>query len=282
MRRNVEIYRSIAPLRTLQYAEVYETEGFMASTQGSSSKVIPVGEAVRLLTENPAMYTIMKAESGSVVEYRVVDPGPVADHASRKNNVVFGAAADRADTLVGELVHQFGTIGVEATEEVFDWVLQLVRTESSSESFRQSVTKLPDTVTPATAAALQATENSIRAMEEEFGMLDSTELARLLGSKAAPRSFATELRNKGRVLGVRRLNAFVYPGFQFDQRHGAVKPVIAPLLSLAKKHGWEPVEVALWLCSPTTYLSDDGRPVDVLDDTNLVVKAAEGSWGVEW
>lgn len=132
------------------------------------------------------------------------------------------------------------------------------------------------------AAGMQATENSIQKIEAEFGLLDDAQLADLLRAKGSPRSFATDQRNKDCALSIPRLNAFVYPGFQFDRDTGAVTPVIPQLIELGTSYGWTPADIALWLCAPTTYLPEDGRPVDFLDDSALVFDVAQRAWGVEW
>ncbi len=90
-----------------------------------------------------------------------------------------------------------------------------------------------------------------------------------------------DLRKKGEVLYLRRLNAFVYPGFQFDPSRRRVKPVVTKVIETANEAGWDIEDVTDWLCSPTTYLQGD-RPVDHLDFGDDVVEVARKAWFVEW
>jgi hypothetical protein len=79
---------------------------------------------------------------------------------------------------------------------------------------------------------------------------------------------------------VRRLNRYIYPRFQFSA--GRVKSVVKSLLELAQSANRSTEDLVLWLCSLTVYLADAGRPVDYLDDADLVLSVAGRAWGVEW
>jgi hypothetical protein len=58
---------------------------------------------------------------------------------------------------------------------------------------------------------------------------------------------------------------------------------VKDLLRLADANGWEPEDVVLWLCSPTTYFEDESRPVDHIDtDPDQVLDVAARAWDVEW
>jgi hypothetical protein len=50
---------------------------------------------------------------------------------------------------------------------------------------------------------------------------------------------------------------------------------------VAEEHGWDEASVIEWIMAPTTYLHGN-RPVDVLDDAELVVNAARSSMGIVW
>ncbi|GAB3129553.1 hypothetical protein [Glaciibacter psychrotolerans] len=189
---------------------------------------------------------------------------------------------EQVSQMVEVVIKALRDEGLDVPERAVERIIELLKSEANVDALRGAMVKLPGTVSPSIARALQSTENSIRAIEDEFGLLDRSGLAEALGSKAKKGAFASDQRKKGRVLSFPRLNAFVYPGFQFDHVHGTVKPVIAPLIALGAKYDWKPSEIALWLCSPTTYLPDDGRPVDFLDDAELVLGIAQNSWGVEW
>ena len=136
------------------------------------------------------------------------------------------------------------------------------------------------------ARAAQATENAVKSVEDEFGLLSSAQVAQLLGStsnRAAVRSLADDMRGRGELLYVRRLNKYLYPGFQFNRSLGRVKPLVKALMQLANASSWEPEDVVLWLCSPTTYFEDESRPVDHFDaEPNQVLDVARHAWNVEW
>lgn len=129
---------------------------------------------------------------------------------------------------------------------------------------------------------VQGTENAWRAMDAEFGLLTGTEVADLMGSRARSRAgFASDRRKAGKLLGIRRRNTYLYPGFQFDRATGKVLPVIPALLDIAAQYEKSPEGLAQWLCSRTGQLSD-GRPVDHLSELERVLEAAENHYGVQW
>lgn len=136
-----------------------------------------------------------------------------------------------------------------------------------------------------TAHAAQTTGNAATSIEIEVSLLTGTQVAQLLnsGSKSAAVRSVDYMRARGELLHVRRLNEYVYPGFQFDRAIRQVKPFVKTLLQLAIINGWEPEDVVLWLCSPTTYFEDGSRPVDHLDaEPELVIDVARRAWGIEW
>lgn len=136
-------------------------------------------------------------------------------------------------------------------------------------------------VSPQMARGVQATENAWREMDAEFGLLSGAEVADLAGSKARSRTgYASDQRRAGKLLGIRRRNAYLYPGFQFDGT-GRVRPIIPALLSVATRYGVSPEGLAQWLCARTGQLGDQ-RPVDHLDEQDRVLEAAENHYGVQW
>jgi len=124
------------------------------------------------------------------------------------------------------------------------------------------------------------TETIWRDLENEFHFLTGSEVIRALGAKSQNRNHASYLRRKGELLGVIRLNAYRYPGFQFDG-DGAIHPAIKHLVSAMREGGWSDESFILWLCSPSRAFPDGGRPVDYLDDPNLVQAAVE-MMAVDW
>lgn len=157
--------------------------------------------------------------------------------------------------------------------------VEFARAQAAEDELTGAVSRANDTVPPATARALQATENAVRAIEAEFGLLSSTEVAQMLASSSG-RSLANRMRARGELVYLRRLNRFAYPTFQFSGDR--VKPAIRLFVQLARSAGWTSEDVVLWLCSPTTYLPNGGRPVDFLDDVDRVLSVAAQAWGVEW
>jgi hypothetical protein len=156
------------------------------------------------------------------------------------------------------------------------------------EAVRRSVAALGDAIrsldiglTPNMVKAVAQQEHRREALAAEFGLLTSVEAGARMGSRAtaARRNAATAARIEGRLLAIKQGRYFLYPGFQFDD-HG-IRPVIADLKRVADEHGWDEASVIEWILAPTTYLHGK-RPVDVLDDDELVVQTARNSMGTVW
>lgn len=160
--------------------------------------------------------------------------------------------------------------------------------ESAFQSMHRSMDALGSAVaavklraSPQMARGIQATENAWRDMEDEFGLLSASEVAERMGSRSRSRNgYATDKRKAGKLLGIKRRNAYLYPGFQFD-RSANVLPVIPRLLTVAAEYGISHEGLAQWLCAPTGQL-DDERPVDHLHEPERVAQAAVNHYGVEW
>lgn len=175
--------------------------------------------------------------------------------------------------------------GVDLSPDEVARVVDLAQEQSALDDLGGAMARMPQSVSPATARAAQATENSWKAIASEFGLLSSTEVAGILGSsssKTAMRSLANDMRTAGRLLAVRRLNRYLYPAFQFDRARGRVLPVVAPLLKLARDRSWNEEDVVLWMVSPTTYLEEGSRPVDHIEDVDLLTSVADRAWSVDW
>lgn len=164
--------------------------------------------------------------------------------------------------------------------------LEAVRIETARAQLGAELVKLPDAVPPGAARAAQATENVWRAIEAKSGLLTSAQVAEILGSRSSPaavRSLANDMRKRGALLAVQRLNRYVYPGFQFDFDHGSVAPWVAPYAELASEFGWGQEDALLWLWRPTTYLPNAARPIDFIGaDPETVFDVARRAWGVAW
>jgi hypothetical protein len=194
-----------------------------------------------------------------------------------------GEASHRGFSRLREALRE--DAGIDLTPGEVERVVAMAREQSALDQLSQAMTRF-SALPPAAARAAQATENSIKAIDREFGLLTSVQVADLLGSSSKPdaaRSLANDMRSRGELLYVRRLNKYLYPGFQFDDALGRVRPVVKQLVELAAASGWDTEDAALWLCSPTTYFDDGSRPVDHLGDApDAVLEAARRAWGVEW
>ncbi|WP_125614028.1 hypothetical protein [Specibacter cremeus] len=158
----------------------------------------------------------------------------------------------------------------------------VVRLHQGLAALRAAAAAVTVPVTPEMARGVQSTENAWRAMEAEFPFLSAREVGDLLGSTSGNvSSFATDRRRAGTLLGIKRRNAYLYPAFQFNVELRAVRPVVPRLLRMANRLDVPSADLAQWLCAPTGQL-DDRRPVDLLDEEDVVVQAAENHYGVQW
>jgi len=184
-----------------------------------------------------------------------------------------------ADTLHSGVARRLRSAGVTAPVELERAVEDVLTQLRSRASVGIAISKAP-TVPAGYARALQASENVWREIEEEFGFLTSAEVAVAIGSKSQNRYLASELRRKGKLLGLRRLNAYRYPGFQFLS-DGTIHPAIRDLMSAMHDGGWSEGNFIIWLCSPSRAFADGGRPVDHLDDSDVVL-AAIAMMAADW
>lgn len=112
------------------------------------------------------------------------------------------------------------------------------------------------------------------AMQQEHGLYPILEAAQRLGFGYGPNLRASRLTGKGKVLAVRRGQAFLYPGFQFDEPGGRVIPAVKDVIRLGRWMNWPDEQIALWFYSPNRSLQGK-RPVDVRDDEEKLIAAAE-------
>ena len=129
-------------------------------------------------------------------------------------------------------------------------------------------------VSPQLARSLQARENWLRDVETEFGTYSRQEVAQLRGAKGTNRSMAGDLKNSGQIIAYRRGNADRIPMFQFTGTGGQIRSAMPALIRLARENGWEDIDLLAWLTNPNTYFPEGTRPVDHLDDVELVLAAA--------
>lgn len=173
------------------------------------------------------------------------------------------------DTALKSSLKKAGvTKQAEIDQVINDSLLRL----RSIQSVGVAVSKLP-TVQAGFTRAIQATENAWKRVEEEFGLLTSTEVSERVGSKSPHRNLASGLRKRGSILGVNRLNSYRYPGFQFTP-NGEVKAAVPALIKAAEEAGWSDTSLVLWLCNPSGSFGGD-RPVDHLEDEGMVDRARD-------
>lgn len=161
------------------------------------------------------------------------------------------------------------------------FLMAAVNMERSVDALGPALANVEVDVSPQLARSVQATENVWRTMDEEFGLLSSTEVSKAVGSKSPNRSYASEQRTAGRLLAIKRPGGFKYPGFQIDQNEHAIRPVMADLINVAGDAGRSEASLALWAVSTTGYL-DGARPVDRLDEPETVIHAAREAFNVQW
>jgi hypothetical protein len=122
--------------------------------------------------------------------------------------------------------------------------------------------------------------NLWRRLETEFGLLTGREVAEILGAGPCNRGYAAAKRTARKVIGVRRGNAYLYPGFQFE--HGAILAVMPPLIQLSDANGWSLENLTAWMLSPSTSFRAEDRPVDHLQEPEAVLAAAKNAFEAEW
>lgn len=170
---------------------------------------------------------------------------------------------------------------VQADNEASAVVRLLYEQARAAKTLKRSLASITQVVSPEAAARAQVTENAWRAMDQEFRLLTAAEVAELVGSTSKNRkSYAADARRDGRILGVKRINQFVYPAFQFE--YGHPRPVMHQLWNVAQRLEISAETVLLWLTAPTIWWGAEMRPVDRLSEPAEVVEAFESHFGTEW
>jgi hypothetical protein len=154
-------------------------------------------------------------------------------------------------------------------------------TDMHIKSFREFLEGLP--VKPQTPAgytrSVADTHRKWLAIDTEFGLLSSSEVAERIDKEKEDAGLASDLRQKGLLLAVSTPDGFRYPGFQFAD--GEIRPVIHELVDAMREGGWSDESLIIWLCSPSKSFADGGRPVDHLGDPKLL-PAAVAMMAVDW
>lgn len=169
----------------------------------------------------------------------------------------------------------------EALESASSLVGEIADRNRSIAALGAAMAANPSPASPELARSLQAQENWWRKIEAEHPWFTSTQAAQQLG-RSANRNYASQLRKDGRLLGYRRANSYRYPAFQFDPRTGGVRPVIEHLLRISHSYDVPDNDVMLWLCSRSAFFDEQDRPVDHLDDPQLLLAAARDEFGAIW
>jgi hypothetical protein len=169
-----------------------------------------------------------------------------------------------------------------AVTTVEDLVVATQRVRESAQAVGAALASVAVYTEPAIARAVQAEQNLYARIENEFGMLTSTEAGKRMGSRSrAPRNLATTAHRDKMLVAVRRGNSLAYPGFQFGP-DGRPLEAIGRLRETADANEWSEAGLVQWLCSPTTYFDGD-RPVDHLnEDPDRVVEVAADALAVSW
>lgn len=179
------------------------------------------------------------------------------------------------DDLVRELE------SIDDDGDAAEVVRQLRHQVRAASTLRSSLSALSGQISAEHAYRAQTTENVWRMIDEEFGLLTAAEVAQTVGSTAkSAKSYAADARKAGRLLGVKRMNRLLYPGFQVND--AGPLPVIRQLHNAAQRLEIGEEAVLLWLTAPTTWWDERSRPVDHLEAPEEVLQAFEAHYGTEW
>jgi Protein of unknown function (DUF2384) len=200
----------------------------------------------------------------------------IRDHAG-------GAEAPRRDERSAALGVALGLLMAEGERDAGGLAEVVAAAAAAWQAHEQGLGALVEALTPeqldlpTPAAVLQARRNveARSALLQEFGALDSGQVAELAGSRAANRAaLANRWRAEQRVIAVPMGDELLYPGFQFTAEgkpHPAVGAALTELRADPRLSDWQ---AALWFVGPNGWLGGR-RPVDLLDaEAEAVLEAA--------
>lgn len=151
------------------------------------------------------------------------------------------------------------------------WTVQGVRVEKLVE------TMMPASVMPR-AVAEQAQRNAeLRTQAlEQVEMLDSDQVASVVGSKARNRAAAaSRLARSGKLLAVEHAGRRLFPAFQFDLETGRLREEVAPVVAALADRGVKGWSALLWMTRPSGWLGGAPPIVAIDSDATRVLAAAE-------
>lgn len=154
--------------------------------------------------------------------------------------------------------------------------------QTSMKIIATAIASNPEQAPPELVRSLQAEDNWWRRIEAEFGSLSSTETAQLLGASPKNRNYASSRRAAGQLLGFTRKNSARFPKFQFDLARGSILEVIPEVIGIARNHGINDEDVILWMVGRSTWFAGQDRPVDHLDNREMLLAAARDEFGAAW
>lgn len=149
-----------------------------------------------------------------------------------------------------------------------------VQRVDQSAVFARLIAAMTPPKTASRGVTLQAQRNAAAraALEDEFGLLSSAEVAAATGARAKnTSSLASRWRKEARIFAVPGGDgAHLYPAFQFDGT-GRPRPAVASIIEALAglMDGWS---LALWFIGSNGWLGGE-RPADVLDDAQVLVAA---------
>jgi len=120
-------------------------------------------------------------------------------------------------------------------------------------------------VTNPAAAAVARTRivtSVLGALIDEYEMLDSTAVSRVLGKATTSRNTASRLAATGTVIALPAGGHKLYPAFQFDAERRQVRPIVAEI-NTALGAKTDPWGTASWWLSPTAFADDPRSPAEL-------------------
>lgn len=163
---------------------------------------------------------------------------------------------------------------LEQTTFRSDELVNFLRGALACRTLAPAMEASPVPATPQMARSLQARENWLRSIDEEFGTLSRQEVAELRGAKGRNRSMAAEMQDKGQIIAYQRGNSYRIPAFQFTGT-GQVRPAVPKLIAAAHNADWDSQDLLAWLTNHNRNFPGGKRPVDCLDDVDRVLEVLE-------